>query len=187
MPDSLASLHNLARIALYAALTGAAAFIHVPVGPLFISLQTLLVLLTGFVLGPKNAALAMLLYLACGCIGLPVFGQGKAGPAAFLGPTAGYFLAFPAAAALAGCATFFCKTRNARLVASIVFGLAGTVLILLAGTAVLRLGFIQNWSRAFAVGFLPFIIGDSLKMMAAALIGGAMPRSAGLERNADAT
>ncbi len=185
MTDSPASLHRLARIALYAALTGAAAFVHVPVGPLFISLQTLLVMLAGFMLGPKNALLAMLLYLACGGLGLPVFGQGKAGPAAFLGPTAGYFLAFPAAAALAGCATFFQKSRTARLVARAVFGLAGTALILLSGTLVLRMGFIQNWPRAFAVGFLPFIIGDSVKMLAAAVICEGLPRHAAPGGNAD--
>ena len=101
-PTPLSQLHDLARISLYAALIGAGAFVHVPVGPMHISLQTLLIMLAGFVLGPKRAALALLLYNICGFIGLPMYGRGRAGPAAFLGPTAGYFAGFVAGAVIAG-------------------------------------------------------------------------------------
>ncbi|MDR1745574.1 MAG: biotin transporter BioY, partial [Planctomycetota bacterium] len=85
-PTPLPRIHDLARISLYAALIGAGAFVHVPVGPMHISLQTMMIMLAGFVLGPKKAALALLLYNVCGFIGLPMYGRGRAGPAAFLGP-----------------------------------------------------------------------------------------------------
>src|SRR5690606_33948898 len=54
------------------------------------------------VLGAKRGFLAVLLYLAAGAIGLPVFSGGSAGIAPFVGPSAGYLVAFPFAAALCG-------------------------------------------------------------------------------------
>lgn len=67
-----------------------------------ITLQTLGVLLVGAVLGPRRAALALLLYLAVGLAGLPVFAGFKGGLGVLGGASAGYLLSFPAAAALVG-------------------------------------------------------------------------------------
>ncbi|MDR1744475.1 MAG: biotin transporter BioY [Planctomycetota bacterium] len=170
-PLPLESVHGMARIALYAALVGAGAFIHVPVGPMFISLQTMMIMLAGFALGPKKAALAMLLYLLCGLIGLPMFGQGKAGPASLLGPTAGYFPGFVLGAVLAGCSVFFARgSRTGRMAARLVLGALGSVALLLTGAALLRLRFIPDWNSALLVGFFPFIVGDLIKMTAAAFV-----------------
>lgn len=169
-PMPLQRIHDLARISLYAALIGAGAFVHVPVGPMHISLQTMMIMLAGFVLGPKKAALALLLYNVCGFIGLPMYGRGRAGPAAFLGPTAGYFAGFLVGAAIAGFSAYFDGSRRKRIAAMIAFGAAGSVATLLLGTLVLWWRFVPEWNRAFAIGFLPFIGGDLLKMLAAAAI-----------------
>lgn len=169
-PTPLDELGDLSRIAMFAALVGAGAFIHIPLGPMFLSLQTMMVMLTGFILGPKKAILAMLLYLVCGFIGLPVFGRGKAGPASFLGPTAGYFPGFVLGAATAGLSTFFAKSKRGHIVAMLGFGFAGTALLLLLGTVGLRLILVDDWGKAFGAGFIPFILGDTLKMMAAAAV-----------------
>ncbi len=67
-----------------------------------ITLQTLGVALAGAILGPLRGSLAVLLYLAMGAIGLPVFAEHSAGLGAFTGVSAGYLLAFPLAAALIG-------------------------------------------------------------------------------------
>lgn len=173
-------LRDLTRLALFAALTGAGAFIHIPFGPAHISLQTMMVMLTGFVLGPKKAALAMLLYLACGFIGLPMFGRGKAGPASFLGPTVGYLAGFVVGAAIAGCAVFFDGSRLRRFIAMLGFGLLGSVALLAIGAVGMRLTIIDAWPKAFAFGFFPFLPGDCLKMLAAAAVRAAMfPRRNG--------
>lgn len=169
-PASPAELRDLARMSLYAALIGAGAFIHIPVGPMHISLQTMMVMLAGFVLGPRKAVVALIIYIACGFLGLPMFGRGKAGPASFLGPTAGFFLGFVPGAFIAGCSAYFTETRAKRLAGMIACGLAGTVICLLLGTAVLRWRFIPDWNRALLVGFYPFIAGDVVKMIAAAAI-----------------
>ncbi len=169
-PTPPGEIHDLARIALYAALIGAGAFIHVPVGPMHISLQTFMIMLTGFVLGPKRAALALLLYNVCGFIGLPMYGRGRAGPASYLGPTAGYFAGFVAGAVIAGFSTYFTRTRRRRVAAMLIFGFIGTAVTLLLGSLLLWCRFIPDWHRALMAGFAPFIVGDTLKMIAAVAV-----------------
>jgi biotin transport system substrate-specific component len=96
---------DIALIAAFAALITACALlpaINVGAGLVPITLQTFAVLLSGAVLGAKRGFLAVVLYLALGAIGLPVFSGGAAGLAPFMGPTAGYLFAFPLAAALCG-------------------------------------------------------------------------------------
>src|SRR3954451_10557633 len=67
-----------------------------------ITLQTFGVILTGLVLGWRRGALAVLLYLALGLIGLPIFAEHSGGVAVLGKASAGYLLAFPLGAALAG-------------------------------------------------------------------------------------
>lgn len=95
---------DIALIASFAALIAVCALLPaISVGGLVpITLQTFAVMLAGAVLGAKRGFLAVLLYLAVGAIGLPVFSGGAAGIAPFLGPSAGYLFAFPLAAALCG-------------------------------------------------------------------------------------
>lgn len=96
---------DLALIAAFAALIAACALlpaIHVGAGLVPITLQTFAVLLSGAVLGAKRGFLAVMLYLAVGAAGLPVFSGGAAGLAVFAGPSAGYLIGFPLAAALCG-------------------------------------------------------------------------------------
>ncbi len=166
-PTPLHALEDLAQIALFAALVGAGALVHLPLGPLHLTLQTMMVMLTGFVLGPKKAALAMLLYLACGLIGLPMFGRGKAGPALFLGPSVGYLAGFVGGAVIAGVSVHFRGSRRRRMAAMFCFGLAGTVFLLLLGAAGIRFTVTGDWSRALAIGMYPFLPGDCLKLLAA--------------------
>lgn len=169
-PQPLEQTRLLTQISLYAALVGVGAFIHIPFGPMHISLQTMLVNLTGFRLGAKKAALALLLYNFCGFIGLPMFGRGKAGPASFLGPTAGYFIGFVLCAAISGLACRYGKTRRGRFAAMLFFGGIGAVVDLIAGAVWLYIRFIPDWSRAFFVGAAPYVAGDLIKMTVAVLI-----------------
>lgn len=169
-PTPLPELRDIVRVSLFAALVGAGAFIHIPFGPMFLSLQTMMIMLAGFILGPRRAILAMLVYLACGFIGLPVFGRGRAGPAAFFGPTFGYLAGFVAGAATAGLSVYFRGGRKRRVAAMIGFGAAGTVLLLGLGTLWLRYAVIDNWPTALAVGLYTFLPGDLLKMLAAAAV-----------------
>lgn len=96
---------DLALVAGFAALIAVCAMLpalHVGAGIVPITLQTFAVLLSGAVLGAKRGFLAVLLYLAIGAAGLPVFADGRSGLAVFAGPSMGYLVGFPFAAALCG-------------------------------------------------------------------------------------
>lgn len=94
---------DIALIATFAALIAVCSIIPgVSLGPAPITLQTFAVILAGAILGAKRGFLAVLLYLAVGAAGLPVFSGGSAGLAPFAGPTVGYLVAFPLAAWLTG-------------------------------------------------------------------------------------
>src|SRR3989344_5830887 len=90
--------------ALFAALTAAVAPFKIPLGftPVPITLQTLVVLLAGAVLGSTYGALAMILYVLVGALGLPVFAGGGSGVGALLGPTGGYLFSYFIAAFFIG-------------------------------------------------------------------------------------
>ncbi|MCK4771363.1 MAG: biotin transporter BioY [Candidatus Latescibacteria bacterium] len=141
--------------------------IPLPFTPVPITLQTFFVLLAGVVLGPGWGALSMGFYLAIGTMGLPVFSGSGAGLAHLTGATAGYLLACPPAAYLAGMLAGRDLKRSRVYPAILISGL----LILAAGTAWLALLLGLNPGRAAAAGFWPFIIGDLIKTAAAAELG----------------
>lgn len=143
----------------FAALTAIGARLSVPLPGLAVpmTLQPVAVLLAGALLGSRDGAISQAAYLAAGAAGLPVFAAGG-GAAYLLGPTGGYLVAFPLAAALAG-------------------GAAGTakplwlaVLWLAAGLALIHLGGL-SWlwitggrTAVESVGVAPFLLGDALKV-----------------------
>jgi biotin transport system substrate-specific component len=153
-----------------AALTAVGAMISIPVvpfSPVPISLQTMFVLLAGLILGPKGGAFAMLLYLAAGCLGLPVFTGGKSGLAAFLGPTGGFLVGFVPAAFLCG----FAKGAPVKPYwILLVYCAAATAVTLGLGTAQLAILLKIPAGKALAVGVIPFLPGAVLKCCSAAFI-----------------
>src|SRR3954464_15592360 len=92
--------------------------IPLPFPPVPLTLQPMLVILAGMMLGPVAGAASMALYLAAGAIGLPVFTPlGAPGIARFLGPTGGYLIAYPVAAWVAGSLFRRASSMSARWVA----------------------------------------------------------------------
>lgn len=136
-----------------------------PFTPVPLTLQTFFVLLAGVTLGSAWGAASMGLYLVLGSIGLPIFTGTGVGLAHLAGPTGGYLLAFPLAAYLAG----WIAGRDRGVLR--VFGalLAGEVTILGAGTLWLILLTGSSPAYASAIGLLPFLAGDGLKLIAAGL------------------
>ena len=114
-------IRRLAYAAEFAALIGLASFFVIPVGPVPITLQVLLIAFSGLFLGPRTAVVAVLLYLLAGSVGLPIFAGGKAGLGVFFGPSGGYLVGFLFLAFIAGLAK---KT-----------GTLGAIVLLLAALA----------------------------------------------------
>lgn len=168
-PSSLAARRTLA-VALGAALVAVAAQIAIPLPgtPVPMTLQPLAVLVVGGLLGAGGGlgASSMIVYLALGAAGLPVFTPyGLPGLARLLGPTGGYLLAYPVAAFAVGKLAGDGR-RVARLALAV---LAGLVLIHLGGVAQLLL-LTGSADLALRLGTLPFVAGDLLKLVAAVLI-----------------
>ena len=118
--------------ALFAALTAASAFLSIPVGPVSFTLQTMMVALSGIVLGPKLGAASQILYVLIGLCGIPVFTKGG-GIGYVLQPSFGYLVGFIVGAFLIGTLVERMKTPSLWKV----FGatLCGLLLIYVLGTA----------------------------------------------------
>jgi len=149
-----------------AAAMAVAARIKLPTVPVEITAQTLAVLLIGALLGPQRGALSLLVYLAAGAAGAPIFTAGG-GPWYLLGPKGGYLVGFVPAAYVAGVLTrrAWCQSAAGRVLALVIadadlfaFGLAWLAILPLGGKGLLM------------AGLVPFIPGEVLKITIAAAV-----------------
>jgi biotin transport system substrate-specific component len=170
--SSVFGVRTLATV-LGALLVAGAAQVSIPLPgtPVPMTLQPMAVLLVGGLLGGRLGALSMILYLAMGAAGLPVFTPTVplVGFARLFGPTGGYLLAYPIAAYVVGAIVpgfvFKTKARSGgedwrRVTVAV---LAGLVLIYLGGLAQLAIltGSIAGAAR---LATWPFLLGDLLKL-----------------------
>lgn len=163
-PTSPQQLKRMVYAALMAALTAAGAYIAIPVGPVPIVLQNLFVMLAGLLLGGRWALISIGVYLLAGTVGLPVFAGGAGGIGKFVGPTGGYLFGFAAAAFLTG---IISERGRGRAVVDVMAMIAGTLVIYAFGVTWLKVITGMGFSKAVAVGMLPFLIGDAVKIAAA--------------------
>ena len=165
---------TLVGIVGFAAAVAAASQIAIPLPftPVPITLQPMLVILAGMMLGPVAGAASMLLYLSAGAAGLPVFTPvGAPGIARLFGPTGGYLLAYPVAAFVAGAIATRLSSLGGRWLA----GLAGVAVIYFGGVTQLAV-LNGDVGRAVALGVTPFALLEVVKAFVAALIS--RPRAA---------
>jgi len=132
--------------------------------PVPLSMLSLGVLIVGAILGSRKGALAVLAFLAEGASGLPFFGGFSSGLPILFGATGGYLFGCVVAAFVVG--FFFERGCSAKYL--LLALLLGSAIILTAGA--LWLGCIVGFQSAFALGFYPFILGDLLKVGAAATL-----------------
>lgn len=170
MPD-LAEVTALVRVVLWAVLIALGGWLSFPFLGIPVSLQTFFVVLAGLLEGPKLGASAAGLYLLAGLLGLPVFSGGLGGPAILFSPTAGFALAFPLGALVAGRAqTTRRPGERLSFARAYLLALVGGVLVVYSFGF---LGLMVNTAKApkaaalILVSLLPF---DFIKMAAAALL-----------------
>jgi biotin transport system substrate-specific component len=157
---------------------GATAFVAVcahislplPFTPVPLTLQNFAVILVGMTLGPLAGFSAMVLYLAEGALGLPVFtpSGGPAGVAHLLGPNGGFLFSYPLAAATAGWVVRVIQPLTTRFRSALAAATAATLPIFLLGAG--WLAFYANHSIAatWSLAVAPFIPGEIVKITAAA-------------------
>jgi biotin transport system substrate-specific component len=129
-----------------------------------ITLQTLIIMLIGDVLKPKEAFLSVVLYLIIGLIGIPVFSGFNSGLAAFLGPTGGFLIAFPFATL--GISLLKGKSIIHLIIVNILFGVIFTYSIGVISIAYHNQISYFNAYKTMLI-FIPF---DLLKAVIASLI-----------------
>ena len=158
--------YQLFWIISFSLLTAVSAQIAIPVKPIPFTLQTMIVLLSGALLGAKNGAYSQLLYIFLGSIGLPLFANGSMGIAVLFGPTGGYLFAFPVSAFVTG----YLIEINKKYFSVVLSMFIGSLIIIAIGVLFLNLFFINNFSEALKVGGAIFSIWMVIKVFAAATI-----------------
>ncbi len=152
---------------LFVAFIAIGAFLAIPIGPVPIVLQNMFVLLAAIILGPVWGLACVGIYLLIGLAGLPVFSQGGSGIGKLFGPTGGYLLGYlPAVYVTAVISKKWGKKMPSDIIAMII----GSLIVYAVGVLWLKVVTSMTFGKALAVGMVPFLPGDAIKIIAAAFI-----------------
>lgn len=168
------STKEITLVSLFTALTAVGAFLNIPIGEVPITLQTLFVILSGLILGPKLAALSQIVYLVLGLIGLPIFTGFTGGIQSVMKPSFGFIIGFIFAAYIVGKIADF--EEEISSIKIWIASLAGTIVIYLFGLPYMY--YILNMVMAKGLSFnailnlgcILFLPGDILKLIVASLV-----------------
>jgi len=175
------STTDLALIATFAALIAVCAILPAinASSPTPFTFQMFGIFLAAAVLGPKRGTLAVLLYLAVGTAGVPVFAKGAAGPGTWTGVTGGYLVSFPIAACLVGLAAYLVVRRSPTAFVGVVAVAIVVVTVAVVGTLG-TYGMMRSadtsWAEAWGWA-TPFFVADISKGVVAAIIAAAVHRA----------
>ncbi|MGA1053483.1 MAG: biotin transporter BioY [Ilumatobacteraceae bacterium] len=176
LADTLPAIRSRTAVLVLAGalVTAAAAQVQIPLGftPVPISGQTFAVLLVASTLGARRAVASQSLYWLLGAIGLPFYAGGQSGWTAATGSTFGYFVGFVVAAALVG--SLAERGHDRTLLGSAAAMGIGTIAIYVFGITWLARDldvplFSGDGHDAFSYGLAPFLIGDLVKLILAAV------------------
>lgn len=159
---TLARTHRLVWTALLGACIAMGAWLQLPLGPVPFTLQPLFSFLAGFLLGPLGGPAAVLLYVAAGVLGLPVFAGGASGIGVLFGPTGGYLSGFVLGAGVAGLAAR--AGRPLSWARGIALGGLALAVVYAVGALQLRAVLGLSWRAALAMGVAPFLLQDAVKV-----------------------
>lgn len=168
------STRNMALTGLFAGLLAVSSQVSIPLGPVPHTLQIFFVLLAGLLLGSRWGFASVVVWMALGIFGLPVFAQGKAGIAVLAGPTGGFLAGFAVCAFVVG-----------KLTEGAEYGYFRTLLIMLAGLGLVYgiglWGFMLSFQyflhkpmsldKAITIAAVPFLPFDIIKTAMAAYLG----------------
>lgn len=144
-----------------------------PLTPVPLTLSNFAVLLVGLLLGRRAGFAALMLYLAEGAAGLPVFSPvGLGGVAQLLGPTGGYLLAYPVVAYLAG---WFAERDRSSFTRNALAATLAEVFLFVSGVSWLMLVFHAPLVQAAQFGLYPFFFAEVMKVLLAAGIASRQP------------
>lgn len=167
MQNRKMSVHELCTIGIFAAMISIFSPISIPMPyGVPMTLQTLIIPLTGVILGKKRSALAATVYILLGAFGLPVFSSYTGGLGIILGPTGGFILSFPLMAFVSGIGAE--RGGIFRLFLGL---LAGTLINYLCGMVVYSFVMAKDMYTAFITSVLPFIPVTIIKIILSGILG----------------
>jgi biotin transport system substrate-specific component len=161
-------LRNVTFVIAGAILIYLTALVTIPNEPVPYTLQTFGVLVVGGALGLRRGAASTFLYVALGLVGLPFFAESRGGTAVIFGTTGGYLIGFVVAGALVGRLAELGWDR--RIGGALGATLVGTIAIYAIGVPWLAVVSGKGLSFAIANGLLPFVVWDTVKLIAAAAV-----------------
>ncbi len=155
----------IALTSLFTALICAGTFIRIPFFPVAMTLQTLFVFLSGLLLPPLYAFLSILLYILLGLIGLPVFTSGG-GIGAIMSPTGGFIFGFLLSSLIG---SLLSRRKHDSILYNFLVALIMEIIVYLVGLPWLKINLSTSWLKTLSVGFVPFLIGDAVKLSTSAV------------------
>ncbi|MDQ0156678.1 biotin transporter BioY [Robertmurraya andreesenii] len=161
-------LRSMIITALFAAIIGVMAQLTIPLPLIPITGQTLAIGLAATILGSRYGTISVLLYLAIGSAGVPVFAEFSAGISKLVGPTGGFLVGFIPAAFVIG---FYMEKLGFTMINAIIANIIGMFITLSFGTIWLQISLDLTWTAAMASGFTPFLIVGVIKALLASWIG----------------
>lgn len=168
------STKEITLVSIFTALTAIGAGISIPVGEVPITMQTLFVLLSGIILGPKLGALSQIIYIILGLIGIPIFAGFTGGAQSIMKPSFGFMIGFVFAAYIVGKISYSTKgfSRGKIWIGALI----GTIVIYIFGLPYMYyilniiLGKSLSFFTIFKIGCLIFLPGDLLKLAVASIV-----------------
>ncbi|MCF0130444.1 MAG: biotin transporter BioY [Pseudobutyrivibrio sp.] len=159
--------YELVIMALFAALMCIFGPLSLPIGPVPISLTTLVIYIASGILGTKKATVSCIIYLLLGIVGLPVFSGFSGGLAKLAGPTGGYLIGYIPLAAI--CGVFFYIGKNKWYV-PVLGMIIGTTITYTLGTIWFMLQMDMGLMESLTLCVIPFLIGDGIKVIVATVL-----------------
>jgi biotin transport system substrate-specific component len=142
--------------------------LSIPVGVIPISFTNFAIYFALYILGAKKATMSFIIYMLIGLVGAPVFSGFSGGPAKLLGPTGGYIIGFLFMALISG---FFIDRFIDKWYLCVFGMILGTAVCYTFGTVWLSYQADLSMSAALALGVIPFILADLVKIIIVAFIG----------------
>lgn len=163
------STQELTVMALLAAILCVSSYINIPlpISPVPITAQILVVNLIALLLKPKKALLTIGIWLLLGLVGLPVFSGGRGGIGVLAGPTGGFALSFLLMVFVVSFLQGKCKKTHEKF---IIFIAVGIPIMYVIGVAWMKWVTGIDWQSAWLTGAIPFVPGDIIKAVAAVII-----------------
>ena len=176
------SSRSVARCGVCAALLAVSAVVSIPIGPVPVTLQTLVLAMSMVALGWRDAAISVAVYLLAGLAGLPVFSGASGGFGVLLGPTGGFLWGFLAGAVAAGLIDG--AAGAPRAVRDVAAPIVQLLVSYASGTAQLMLVMSLSLPAALLMAVVPFVAADAVKLAVGIRVGRSVRRALAAGRSA---